>query len=131
MLTFYCPSCWSSVREGEKSCPNCGYDLAQFTNLDYEEKLLAALRHPVPERRMMAANILGSLGSVRALPEFLRIIENGKGDYYFLREILLAKAKINHPERITILEAAKLSHSQLISSLANDLLAQVTKGDSP
>ncbi len=129
MLTFYCPNCWSNVKEGEKTCPNCGYDLESFTHLDYESKLLAALHHPVPEPRMMAARILGDLGSERALPEFLRILQSGEGDYYFLREILLATAKINHPDRIAILQKAVLSSSMLVSSLANDLLARLMKKD--
>ena len=125
MLTYYCPNCWTIVAETDKICPNCGYILEEFEKMDYEDKLLAALHHPVPERQIMAAQILGDLKSQRALPEFLKIIIGGEQDYFFLRSILMATAKVNHPDRILILEEASRHSSTLVSKLAIELIDQI------
>lgn len=89
--------------------------------------MLAALHHSVPERKIMAAQILGIKESQRALPEFLQIITSGENDYYFLRAILLATIKINHPQREVILRKAAHHPSKLVSDLAEELLDQLSK----
>jgi DNA-directed RNA polymerase subunit RPC12/RpoP len=122
MLTYYCPHCWQIVTEEQKTCPHCGYVLDKFKNYVYEDKLLAALHHSVPERRIMAAQILGIRECIQALPEFGRIIASDETNYFFLRAILLATSKIVHPEREAILLKATRHPSQLVSRLAKELL---------
>lgn len=131
MLTFYCPHCWAIITEEQLTCPNCGYILNEFKKSDFEEKLLAALSHSVPERRIMAAQILGIRESQHALPEFLKIIISGETNYFFLRAVLLATAKIDHPEREVILHKATQHSSELISQLATELLDVLERGQQP
>lgn len=130
MLTYYCPKCWTTIEDIELTCPNCGYDMEEFKRLSYEDKLLVALNHPVPERRMMAAQILGNMRSQRALNEFLKIVTSGNTDYYFLRAVLLATAKINHPDRQLILQKASQHYSTLISNFAIELIEQLEENGS-
>lgn len=125
MLTYYCPNCWTIVSEGQQTCPNCGYDLSQFEKFSFEDKLLAALHHSVPERRIMAAQILGNRESQRAVPEFRKIIESDEDDYFFLRAVLLAVSKINHPDREPILQLASQHRSDLVRHLADELIQQL------
>lgn len=87
------------------------------------------MHHSVPERKMMAAQILGNIHSFKALQEFREIIENGESNYYILRTILIAAAKIDHPERISILQTATQHTSNLISELAIKLLCMVEEGN--
>jgi len=129
MLTFYCPNCWTEVEEDTSKCPNCGYVIDHFELLSYEDKLLAALNHPLPERRIMAAHILGTIGSQRALKEFRNIIQV-ETNYFFLRAVLIATAKINHPDRLQILQMAKKHESKLVRTLAVELLKQLTSDQS-
>lgn len=124
MLTYYCPNCWTIVQEDQQVCPNCGYVLEQFEKQSFEDKLLAALHHTVPERRIMASQILGNRGSQKAVPEFRKIIESGEEDYFILRAILMAVAKIDHPDRDAILQAAARHSSDLVRHLAEELIAQ-------
>jgi len=128
MLTYYCPQCWSEVAGEEHICPHCGYPLDEFHQQAFEDKLLAALHHTLPERRIMAAQILGNLKSERALPEFIRIIEGNEEDYFFLRAVLLAVVKIPHPDRIKILQRASQHPSRLVSDLAKELLVDLNEG---
>jgi HEAT repeat protein len=124
MLTYYCPNCWTIVEEDQQVCPNCGFVLDQFEKQTFEDKLLAALHHTVPERRIMAAQILGNRGSQRAVPEFRKIIEGDEEDYFFLRAVLLAVSKIDHPDRDGILQTAVHHTSDLIRHLTEELIAQ-------
>lgn len=126
MLTYYCPQCWGVLQGDESHCPHCGYELGQFTQLPYEDKLLAALHHPVQERQIIAAQVLGELGSVRALPEFEKLLEREE-DYYLLRAVLLAVARIDHPQRRALLRKAREHSSLLVRSLAQELLEQIAE----
>lgn len=131
MLTFYCPNCWEIVTEDQSTCPNCGYVLGEFNKFSYEDKLLAALHHSVPERRIMAAQILGNRSSQRAIPQFLEIITGDESDYFFLRAVLLAAIKIEHPDRAIILSRASQHSSDLVRHLAAKLMAQLQGNSQP
>ena len=61
MLTYYCPHCWHTLEGKATLCPYCGYDLSEFESLSYPQKLIQALHHPIPERRVIAAQVLGEL----------------------------------------------------------------------
>lgn len=125
MLTYYCPECWKIVNETDIVCPHCGFQLTEFHELDFEEKLLSSLKHSIPERKIMAAQILGNINSGKALIEFQNIIESGETNYYILRSILIATAKIDDPLRMTILQNAIHNASTLISELAKSLVQMV------
>jgi len=131
MVTFYCPHCWETVNLNQEKCPHCGYFLDDFKKLNFEEKLLTALHHTVLERRIMAAQILGIQGSQKAIPEFRKIIESGEMNYYFLRSILLSVAKIDHPDREEILKKASHHPSELVASLARNLLKDLAMNREP
>lgn len=56
-MVYFCPQCWREAPKGAAQCRNCGQNLERDA-LDYEAKLVRALRHPVPEYRAMACQIL-------------------------------------------------------------------------
>jgi len=128
MLTFYCPHCWKIINKDESICPYCGVELMDYQDISFEEKLLSSLHHSVFERRIMAAQILGNIHSQKALKAFQNIIENGETNYYILRTILIATAKINHSDRMNILKTATNHSSSLVSDLARSLVNLVESG---
>lgn len=128
MLTYYCPQCWKIVEENLQFCPACGYKLADFHHRDFDDKLIAALDHPVAERRIMAAQVLGNRQCTRALAEFQKILVSEEIDYFFLRSILLAVMKMETPLREEILAQAMTHPSELVSKLAEELLEEVRAG---
>jgi len=127
MLTFYCPKCWQVVNEKEKTCPHCGFSLEKLSNQEYDQKLLDALHHTIPERRMIAAQILGNLEIQQAVPIFKQILASEVEDYYFLRTILISLAKIDHPERMEIIENATHHPSNLVCSFARKILKKLNE----
>ncbi|WP_054521397.1 HEAT repeat domain-containing protein [Thermanaerothrix daxensis] len=128
MLTYYCPHCWHTLDAGVTVCPVCGYDLTEFERLPYSQKLIHALHHPIPERRVIAAQVLGDLGAREALPAFEALLDELQGeayDYYLLRAVLEAIARIPDPRRVTLLRRATHHPADLIARLAHDLLARI------
>jgi len=124
MITYYCPNCWKIVKQNQTTCPECGFALEKFSELSYEDKLLSSLRHTVLERRIIAAQILGDLKNTKALKEFKKIVESQDTDYFFMRVVLTAVASYDHPDRKMILENATNNPSNLISTLAEELLSK-------
>jgi len=127
MITYYCPNCWKILDQNQATCPDCGFVLEEFSQLSYEGKLLSSLYHTVPERRIIATQILGDLKSQAALKEFKNIVYSIEMDYYFLCAILQATAKIDHPDRLNILKKATRNSSILVSSLAKEFLIGFSK----
>ena len=51
----------------------------------------------MPEKRYLAIQILGQLGSQAALPGLEKILDTEVNDIYVLREVLVALSKIQGP----------------------------------
>jgi len=124
LITHYCPACWREIAGTEAHCPDCGFDLAQDQALNFEEKLLRSLEHPVPEKRYLAIQILGQLGSQAALPGLEKILDTEVNDIYVLREVLVALSKIQGPRSRALLQKAAEHPFQTVRQLAQSLLAR-------
>ncbi|MBM4053865.1 MAG: HEAT repeat domain-containing protein [Planctomycetes bacterium] len=84
-MTFYCPKCWNEINEAEKICPFCNADIVKYENMDYEEKLLNALRHTEPETVLRAINILGRLKSEKAVEPLIALFKKKTVSFLRLR----------------------------------------------
>jgi HEAT repeat protein len=127
MITYYCPNCWQEISEQDEICPFCGYPLEDYSRLPLEEKLLMSLRHPALDSRMMAVQILGNLGSTRALPQFEIILSDPETDIYLLREVIQALSRIQHPKSADLLQKVMTHSSPLIRRLAEEHLKKQDK----
>jgi HEAT repeat protein len=82
MVTFFCPNCWSEVKEGEKVCPRCGVEISKVLDQrDYIGKLIAALSHPEPTTPLRAAWLLGKLRARSAVGALLDLLQGGADPY--------------------------------------------------
>jgi HEAT repeat protein len=120
-VTYFCPACWHEVDHEAARCSACGADLRGYADLSYEDKLLVALNHPVREYRMMAVQTLGRLRSQRAVPSFARLLET-EVDYYLLRQVLDALARIGGPDAEALIRGATRHRSTLVRSVAEAVL---------
>lgn len=121
-LTYYCPSCWKEIPFEGDTCPHCGYDLLSYRALGYEDKLLLATRHPVPEYRYLAIQALGMLGSRRALPLFAEILREKEADVYLIYEVLQALSHIDDQRSRDLLKEATRHPLPLVQKRAIELL---------
>ena len=74
-MIFYCPECWKEINAVEGICPFCDADILKYESMDYEEKLLNALRHTEPETVLRAVNILGRLKSEKAVEPLIALFK--------------------------------------------------------
>lgn len=123
-MTYFCPVCWKEIPAAATVCPSCGADLLRFSSLPFEDKLLAALNHPVPENRRIAIQVLGETRSARAVVALGAMLESEE-DIYLLMDSLKALAAIKTPEALTLIEAAKRHRFGPVRHLATDLLDPV------
>ncbi len=122
MVTYFCPHCWEIIPEHAQVCPACAYELHQYNQLSFEEKLLFSLEHPVLEQRILAVQTLGKLGSLQALDPLERIIWDNHLNPYLVRAALEAVADIPSPRSRKILSRATVHPFHLIRKKAQLLL---------
>jgi HEAT repeats len=92
-LTYYCWHCYAAVTQPTGTCQACGRPVEGPAGLDYADQLLWALHHPLPDRQMIAAQILGARRERRAVQP-LRAVLASTGDPYLAAEALLALVRI-------------------------------------
>ncbi len=80
-MIFYCTNCWSEIDKDAVLCKNCGANQIELEQTDYSEKLIRALKHPEPETRIRAAEIIAGLNLKKALPIMLSILKNEKDPF--------------------------------------------------
>jgi hypothetical protein len=118
MATYFCPNCWREVQETLVVCPHCAYDLSVYQCLPYEEKLILALRHPLPENQLMAVRLLGDLRSTRAVSFFQEMLA-GDTDFYLVREIVRSLRRIGTGEAAAIIVRLRAHPSRLVRKMAD------------
>ncbi len=104
-MIFFCPNCWSQVREDERVCPACQKEIEPLDQIGYFDKLTRALHHPEATTRMRAAYILGEIGDKRGIQPLADLIDQAWGteSLFFLREIAIALGKIDGDEVVPAL----------------------------
>ncbi|MCL4393226.1 MAG: HEAT repeat domain-containing protein [Chloroflexi bacterium] len=73
-LTFYCPRCWKEIPAAAGVCPHCHVSIESSAKEAFLDKLVSALRRPVPSKAAFAAQILGRLRDPRAVPPLLETL---------------------------------------------------------
>ena len=67
----FCSHCWAENLLDTTVCERCGTPLSETQPVFYDQKLMRALHHPVPQTREMAAMLLGQRQDRHALPVLL------------------------------------------------------------
>ena len=104
-MIFYCPNCWTPVKEDEKVCPECKANIEPLDHRSYFEKLVNALNHSERTTRIRAAYILGELRDRRAIKPFAEVVSKAGGikDVFFVEMVAVALGKVNGEEALPIL----------------------------
>jgi HEAT repeat protein len=67
MPTFYCWHCYQQLTTNQQICPHCGKATSPPPGTGYTQRLIWALHHPLPDRRLLAAQTLGPRGDPAAI----------------------------------------------------------------
>jgi len=127
MVFFYCPNCWSRIKEDERICPECKAEIKSFDHLSYFERLVRALNHPERMTRIRAAYILGELKDKRAVKPLAKAIGRTPGirDIFFEEAIVVALGKIDGEEVLPILINLLEHRSFLVRTAALNSLGRL------
>jgi len=105
VITWFCPECLAEVDPTAKRCQSCGAS-TEVDDRTYEQKLVRALGHHLSDRRLLAARLLGALGSRAAVPRLAEAAMDAT-DPYFAAEAARSVALIDpdHPVVEWLLES--------------------------
>jgi HEAT repeat protein len=79
-MIWFCPSCFAELPETVGTCLQCGADLLEWSR-DFEAALVRALRHPLHDRRLLAAHVLGRRRAVTAVPALISVAKDSSDPY--------------------------------------------------
>ncbi len=96
--------------------------MGSFDKLQYEDKVIKAAFHPIPENRHMAVQVLGMLKTPRALPVLAQLLREEKDDIYLLYKVLDALAAIPDPASTELLQEATRHPYRLVRDRAKKYL---------
>ena len=71
-MIAYCTHCWREVTSESRVCPDCEAGLT-LDRRTFEEKLMGAVAHPLPEARARICWLIGENHVRRAAPELMRL----------------------------------------------------------
>jgi HEAT repeat protein len=74
MPVFYCWHCYHEVTGEHAVCPYCGRATEPPDDADYTRRLVWALRHPLPDRQLLAAQTVGRRGDPAAIPALRELV---------------------------------------------------------
>lgn len=123
-MIAFCTHCWAEINDALNVCPRCQRDL----NLDprtYEQKLVAALEHPLPEARVRICWLIGENNIQLAVPDLMRIAECDP-DLFVRRAALEALAVLCDPRAAPLLEAMSKSSNRFLAAAARRSLGVIS-----
>lgn len=74
-MVILCPKCWSEIDATHVVCEKCGA-MVDLYSTNYEQKLVGALEHSDPERRVQICRILGCRGKSSAIPPLVELLND-------------------------------------------------------
>ncbi len=98
MAVLFCDQCWAENDRDASRCQACGADLTAHKG-DMVERMVRALRHPLPEWRAFAAEWLGRADDERAVVALCRVAEapEAQEDLDLLPAIASALGRLGQP----------------------------------
>jgi HEAT repeat protein len=119
--TWFCATCWAALPSGTAPCPRCGAERA-LDREDYEQLLIRALKHPLHDRRLIAATVLGDRRSTIAVASLIEAMTQ-RADPYLGAEAARALAKIGDPAGLAAVRTAAREASAIVREAARRALA--------
>ncbi len=80
-LTYFCWTCYQPGSGSAERCPHCGGPVHPAADVDYTARLVWALHHPLADRRLLAAQLLGQRGDHAAIEPLRRIVAEAPDPY--------------------------------------------------
>jgi HEAT repeat protein len=114
-VIFYCPRCWAEIPPDTAVCPYCRASIEDSTEEAFLDKLIDALRHPVPSQAALAAQILGQRRDPRGVAPLLDAFDRTR-DPEIQEAVIRALGELGDPRAVALLSRV-LAESDLFIML--------------
>ena len=121
MLAF-CTRCWWEMSSKDAVCAHCGARVDEDPR-SFEQKLIAALEHPLAEARSRICWILGQKRATWAIPHLIRMLKDS--DLFVRVAALRALGDIGDSSAETALEETCRDEKPLVRIVAQGALQQI------
>lgn len=97
--------------------------------IDFEESLIRALGHPLPDRQLLAAQVLGQRRARRAVPGLIEAAEQ-RDDPYLAAEAVVALARIGDPAGLVVVDQMARQGRAVARAAARAVVCERSPGSS-
>jgi HEAT repeat protein len=122
-MIAFCTHCWSEIDADLEQCPHCATDLRK-DHRSYEEKLIAALAHPLPGARARICWLIGRNGIRTAVPRLMQMVKRDQ-DSFVRRAAVEALGSLRDPCAIALLHAISGGTDRFLASAAKNSLTRI------
>jgi HEAT repeats len=119
-VTWFCLTCFAQLPKTAETCVRCGADQAG-SDRDFEAALVAALQHPLHDRRLLAARVIGRRRAVTAVSALISVAEDAR-DPYLAAEAARALVAIGTAEGMAVVRRLARDGPVVARSAAREAL---------
>jgi HEAT repeat protein len=121
-MVAFCTNCWRELSTSDARCPHCGAVLEHDAR-SFEQKLIGALRHPLPETRARICWVLGQKRGAWAVPHLIPMLEDI--DLFVRLAALRGLGEIGDDAALAAVERSLSEESVLMRAAAKTALDQI------
>jgi hypothetical protein len=112
----FCTHCWAEIDSRIESCPSCGIDLSVDVR-SYEDKIIAALGHPLPQARARICWLVGENRIRSVLPRLMEMAQNDP-DIFVQKAAVEALGAFDDRRSDSLLRAISAGNDRFLASAA-------------
>ncbi len=124
-MIAYCTHCWREVTSESRVCPDCEADLT-LDRRTFEEKLVGALAHPLPEARARICWLIGENHVRQAAPNLMRLAVEDP-DLFVRKAALESLGALRDSGSTSLLLAISGSENRFLAEAARKSLEAITQ----
>lgn len=119
-MIAFCTRCWAEIDDRVDLCPFCDADQTSDPRT-YDEKIVAALQHPLPQARARICWLIGENKIRAAVPNLLEIAERDP-DIYVQKAAVEALGSIGDSRSKALLRKLSESNNRFLAAAASQSL---------
>lgn len=112
-MIHFCPQCMNEMSAQDQVCPACGFEMKNWDDFDFDEKLIQAIHHWDNFTRQRAVYVLGERKTRKAYQTLYKAFW-GAADPYFKAEILRTLFKIDRRKTLKLFHSKQLKKESII-----------------
>lgn len=126
-MVAFCTHCWKEIDARLRQCPYCGA-MVEDTRT-YDEKIVGALRHPLPSARARICWLAGENRVTAAVPALMNAAERDP-DLYVQKAAIEALGALADQRALPVLQRVRDGANRMLATVARRSLEAMSRGKS-